>query len=50
MRTMVDVCNMISDFKCLYCPVGTNRCYTWDICTGHYMEILAYNMVRRGEY
>jgi len=52
MKTIIDICDIVCFNKCSYCRIELLHkwCYTWDICTGRLMEILAYNMVLEGEY
>lgn len=52
MKTIIDIVDIVSFNKCKYCKKENipGWCYTWDICTGRLMEILAYNMVMEGEY
>ena len=51
MKTIIDIRDIACFNKCSYCKIKIPKwCYTWDICTGRLMEILAYNMIMEGEY
>lgn len=51
MKTIIDIADIVCFNKCSCCRIYNHKwCYTWDICTGRLMEILAYNMVMEGEY
>lgn len=52
MKTIIDIRDIVCFNKCNYCKIEKSRkwCYTWDICTGRLMEILAYNMIMDGDY
>ena len=45
-----DVLNHIEFNLCRMCPIGYHWCYTWNICVAKRMEIIAYNMILRGEF
>lgn len=48
MKTIIDISGITIYGRCIKCK--HKWCYTWEICTGRLMEILAYNMIMEGEY